>query len=723
MELSIAALWGKKYHRLRPRIFHIAAESFSLARVFTLAAVGYMNNSPSIDKVRNIGIAAHIDAGKTTLTERILFYTGALYKIGEVHDGAAHMDYMAEEQSHGITITSALTKAIWHDHLIQIIDTPGHVDFTIEVERSMRVLDGCVIVLDGVRGVEPQTETVWRQRSKFNLPCLFFINKVDRPGADFDHALATVGKRLGVRPLPVTLPLPEQGAVIHLIERTLIRFSGEHGDQLETTPCDPALWESVASHRENLLLGIAETDEVFADRVLAGEEPAPEQIWAALRSATLTGEVCPCFGGSALRDLGIQPLIDGVTRLLPSPLERPPANAWLPDGSTTPIDMEDNQPLVALAFKVQMWEGRRHVFARIYRGRLKPGDQVRFSRADGSVVQEHVARIFDVDAAKKTRLDIAHAGDIVLLAGLRHAATGDTLCHPDHPLLLERIDTREPVLSLAVEPASSGQEEKFLEVMGKLQEEDPTLQFGEDPETGQNLLRGMGELHLQIIIERLQREYNLQVRTGKPAVALRETITRQSELTHLFQPPADPARKEPLQAQVTVLVNPLPRGAGLVKNCQPSILPEGGQLTAPQREALDQGIRFALGGGPLEGAPLQDLEVNVTQVELFGAHSTPEALTSATARALRKALESAGPALLQPIMKAEIVVPEENLGAVLGDLQSRHALIQDTERTIEQATIHCEVALASLLGYTTELRSMTQGRGQFSTLFERFDIF
>ncbi len=681
-----------------------------------------MKNSPSIDKVRNIGIAAHIDAGKTTLTERILYYTGALYKIGEVHDGAAHMDYMAEEQSHGITITSALTKATWNDYLIQIIDTPGHVDFTIEVERSMRVLDGCVIVLDGVKGVEPQTETVWRQRSKFNLPCLFFVNKIDRPGASFEHVLSTISKRLGARPLPVTVPLPEQDAVIHLIERSLIRFTGQHGDQLETSPCDEALWASVAGHRENLLMGIAETDDLFADQVLAGEEPAPEQVWAALRSATLRGEVCPCFGGSALRDLGVQPLIDGMTRLLPAPLERPAATAWLPDGSTTPIEMSDDQPLVALAFKVQMWDGRRHVFARIYRGILKPGDQVRFSRADGSVVQEHVARIFDVDAAKKTRIDIAHAGDIVLLAGLRHAATGDTLCHPDHPLLLERIDTREPVLSLAVEPASSSQEEKFLEVMGKLQEEDPTLQFGEDPDTGQNLLRGMGELHLQIIIERLQREFNLQVRTGKPAVALRETITRQQELTQLFQPPADPARKESLKAQVTVLVKPLPRGTGLVRHCQPTVLPEGSQLTSQQQEALEQGIQFALGGGPLEGAPLQDLEVSVTQVELFGAQSTPEALISATARALRKALAEAGPALLQPIMKVEVSVPEENLGTVLGDLQSRHALIQDTERTIEQATIHCEAPLASLLGYTTELRSMTQGRGQFSTQFERFDI-
>lgn len=681
-----------------------------------------MSRPQPLQQTRNIGIAAHIDAGKTTLTERILFYTGALYKIGEVHDGAAHMDYLAEEQSHGITITSAITKANWQDHLIQIIDTPGHVDFTIEVERSMRVLDGCVVVLDGVKGVEPQTETVWRQRCKFNLPSLFFINKMDRPGADFRHALESIGKRLGVRALPVTVPLPEQQAVIHLIERSLIRFQGEHGEQISQEPCDDALWASVAEQREALLLGIAESDEAFADRVLGGEEPSPEQVWSALRQATLGGETCPCFGGSALRNLGVQPLLDGVVNLLPSPLERPPASAWLEDGSRTEVAMVDDQPLVVLAFKVQMWDGRRHVFARIYRGQLKPGDRVRYRLPDGEERQEQVARIFDMDAGRKSRLDHARAGDIVLLAGLRHASTGDTLYAPEHPLLLERIDTREPVLSLALEPATSEQEEKFLEVMGKLLEEDPTLRFGEDPETGQNLVSGMGELHLQIVIERLKREFNLEVRAGKPAVALRETITRPAEASLLFQPPLDPNRKEPLMARVAVAVAPLTRGQGVQVENNPGVLPEGSQLSSAQQEALEQGIRFALAGGPLEGAQLQDLEIRLREVELFGSHSTPEALTSATARALRKALADAAPALLQPIMKVEVSVPEENLGAVLGDLQSRHALIQDTERGMESATIHCEAALASLLGYTTELRSMTQGRGQFSTQFERFDI-
>ena len=514
-----------------------------------------MANKQDLSRVRNIGIAAHIDAGKTTLTERILFYTGALYKIGEVHDGAAHMDYMAEEQSHGITITSAVTRAGWQEHLIQLIDTPGHVDFTIEVERSMRVLDGCVLVLDGVRGVEPQSETVWRQRQKFNLPCLFFINKMDRPGADFEQALESVRERLAGNPVPLCVPLVERNQVLNLLDRTLIGFAGEHGEQVQ---CEPAPADLLARHadaRERLLLGIAESDEALADQILDGDEPPAEQLWAALRQATLRGDLHPCFGGSALRNLGVQPLLDAVVALLPSPLDRPPARGFDSDGEPLLVKMEDKAPLAALAFKVQMWEGRRHVFARLYRGTLTPGQKVSYQRPDGTTVSETVARIFDVDAARKSRLDQAFAGDIVLLAGLRHASTGDTLCDPAHPLLLERIDTREPVLSLAIEPASSDQEEKFLEVMEKLQEEDPTLRFSEDPETGQRLLSGMGELHLQIIIERLGREFSLQVKAGKPAVALRETITRAARAELLFQPRIERQKGEQEFMKVRVLAS------------------------------------------------------------------------------------------------------------------------------------------------------------------------
>ncbi|MES9874834.1 MAG: elongation factor G [Candidatus Sedimenticola sp. 6PFRAG7] len=682
-----------------------------------------MSKKNDLSKVRNIGVAAHIDAGKTTLTERILFYTGDLYKIGEVHDGAAHMDYMAEEQNHGITITSAVTKARWEDHLIQIVDTPGHVDFTIEVERSMRVLDGCVMVLDGVRGVEPQTETIWRQRSKFGLPSIFFINKMDRPGADFEKSMASISKRLQAEPVPVTVPMPDQDAVIHLVEKTTIRFSGEHGEILSIEPCDEETWNSVAEYRENLLLGVAETDDELAEHVLEGEEPDRDTIWSALRRGCLSGVIFPCFGGSALRNIGVQPLLDGVIQLLPAPLDRPPTTAFLDDGSEQQVVMSDDGALAALVFKVQMWEGRRHVFARIYRGLLKPGDTVFHCKPDGEEFHEHVARIFDIDAAKKSRVDVAHAGEIVLIAGLRHASTGDTLCDPEQPILLERIETRDPVLSLAVEPASSEHEDKFLEVLEKLLEEDPTLRFGEDPDTGQRLLSGMGELHLQIIVERLEREYHLQVRTGRPAVALRETITQSASTDHMFQPAMDAGqRTEELKVRVLVKVAPRKRSSGNSYLLEPRILPEGHPLTDDQLSALEQGVHFALGGGPLEGAPLQDVDIRIEEVELFGTASSPDALSAATARALRKAISSASPALLQPIMKAEVVVPEDNFGTVLGDLQSRQAVIRDTERTLDNATIQCEVALAQLLGYTTELRSMTQGRGQFSTQFERFDI-
>jgi elongation factor G len=681
-----------------------------------------MAKAPDLSHTRNIGIAAHVDAGKTTLTERILFYTGASYKIGEVHDGAAHMDYLAEEQSHGITITSAVTRASWADHLIQLIDTPGHVDFTIEVERSMRVLDGCVVVLDGVRGVEPQTESVWQQRNKFALPCLFFINKMDRPGADFEHAMESMRKRLHADPVPITVPLEEQQAVVHLIERTLIRFEGEHGETVQQEPCDQETWAALAPYRESLLLAAAEMDENLADMVLEEKEPEPAMVWEALRRGTLEGRIHPCFGGSALRNLGVQPLLDGVVKLLPSPLDRPPATALREDGSEELVNVGDDGPLVALAFKVQLWDGRRHVFARIYRNRLKPGDTIAVQRPDGEHLQEHIARIFDLDANRKSKLDEAVAGQIVLFAGLRHVSTGDTLCNPDHLMTLERIETREPVISLAVEPASSEEEDKFLEVLGKLQQEDPTLQLEEDEETGQRLLKGMGELHLQIVIERLEREFHMQVRSGKPAVALRETVTGRASASVLFQPPPDPSEKIPeMKAGVTLSVSPRERSAGTDILIEPEMEPEGHDLSLPQRQGVEEGIRLVLASGPMEGAPLEDLEIRVDRVELFGRASSPDALRAAAAKATLKAIQDAAPGVLHPIMSVEVVVPEENLGMVLGDLQGRHGVILDTEKWKDTVTICCEVALDRLLGYTTELRSMTQGRGQFSTIFKRFD--
>lgn len=682
-----------------------------------------MIKSSPLAHVRNIGIAAHVDAGKTTLTERILFYTGASHKLGEVHDGAAHMDYLAEEQSHGITITSAVTKAPWRDHLLQIVDTPGHVDFTIEVERSMRVLDGCVLVLDGVRGVEPQTETVWRQRSRFKLPVLFFVNKMDRPGADFGHVLDSIRKRLGAEPVAVTVPLPDERAVVDLVHKKLLRFTGDQGQEVQSLPCPDEIWQGMAELREALLLAAAESDEALADRVLSGGDVAPSELWRALRKGTLAGDLFPCFGGSALRNLGVQPLLDGIVELLPAPLDRPPPAAVRPDGAAEEVAMEAKGPLAALVFKVQMWDGRRHLFVRVYRGQLRPGDRVEVVTADGRTLREQVARVFDPDAGRKLKLDQAGPGQIALLAGLRHATTGDTLCQPGHLLSLERIETRQPVLSLAIEPGTGTEEDKLLEVLDKVLQEDPTLRLDEDPETGQRLLSGMGELHLEIVLERLEREFHLAVRSGRPAVAVRETVRRLAAGDALYAPPPQPDKKIPERtARVRVEVAPLERGASTFVSNDPVLIPEGAALHSEQAVAVETGVRQGLAAGPLQGTPLEDIEVHVREVELFGHASTPDALSAAAARAVSKAVAAAAPALLHPVMAVEVVVPEGNLGTVLGDLQSRHAMIRDTRAEGGSVTIECEVALERLLGYTTDLRSQTQGRGQFSMQFDRFDL-
>ena len=684
-----------------------------------------MTKAPDLVRVRNIGIAAHVDAGKTTLTERMLYYAGASHKIGEVHEGAAHMDYMVEEQEHGITITAAVTKLPWRDHLIQLIDTPGHVDFTIEVERSMRVLDGCVIVLDGVRGVEPQTETVWRQRTRFRLPALFFVNKLDRPGADFERALTTVRERLHAEPVAVTVPLADyDGSVVHLIDKTRLRFGGERGEQVQIAPCDEATWERVRPLRESLLLAAAEMDDALAEQVLAEEEPEPAAVWSALRRATQAGRACPCFAGSALRNQGVQPLLDGVTRLLPSPTERPPSLAHRPDGGEEWVAMQADGPLAALAFKVQMWEGRRHVFARLYRGTLKPGDEVAIPGPNGTVRQERAARLFEVDANHKARLEQATAGQIVLLAGLRWATTGDTLCAPAHPLWLERIETREPVLGLAIEPLSGAEEEKLLDALDKLQQEDPTLRVEEDRETGQRVLRGMGELHLQIAGERLRREFNVNIRVGNPDVVVRETIAQAAEAESLFhrQIEQPDGKRLEMKAWARVAVEPLSRGAGATASAEPRVRPDGVELSPAQHDAAAGGAGDVLESGPATGAPLQDLAVRVREVELFGPLSSPQALRVAVAEAARKAIAQAGSLVMRPIMTTEVVVPEGDVGAVMGDLQARRAVIRDTTTLGEMTIIHCDCALDRLLGYITDLRGMTRGRGQFTMTFDRFDV-
>ena len=678
--------------------------------------------SVPLDLVRNIGIAAHIDAGKTTLTERILFYTGASHKIGEVHDGAATMDFMAEERAHGITIGSAVTQCPWSDHLIQVVDTPGHVDFTIEVERAMRVLDGAVIVMDCVRGVEPQTETVWRQASRFEIPRVFFVNKMDRPGADIRRCMETIEKRLKGHPVPVCVPIADENTVMDLIRGELVSFSGDRGIEVSRSPIPDHLAEDYAEFRESMLLACAEEDPELEDLVLEEADIPAERIIAALRAGTMSGRMHPIFGGSALRNWGIQPLLDGVLELLPNPLERPPtiARAVKTDEDTL-VEMTPEGGLVALAFKVQLWEGRRHVFVRIYRGTLEPGQQVQLAGRDQ---KERVARIFEVNAGNKSRAHGATAGQIVLLAGLRNATTGDTLVDVESPeILLEKIDTKEPVLGLAIEARNTSEEEKLLEVVGKICEEDPTVRFIEDKETGERVIRGMGELHLQIIFERIQREYGLEVRAGRPTVMTRETVGGNGHgdalIDRMLQMGDTPV---PLKARCSATVAPLPRDAGMQITVDPTVRPEGMSLNEAQLEAVQAGVTDATLAGPSEGAPLQDVAVQLTEVELFAEGSSPQALRIAASQAVREALTAGGGQVLRPLMKVEVVVPDENLGAVLGDLQSKGAAITGQESDMGTSTILCEAGLHRLLGYTTTLRSMTRGRGQFTMEFDRFDV-
>jgi len=670
-----------------------------------------------LERVRNIGIAAHVDAGKTTLTERVLYYTGASHKIGEVHDGAATMDWQPEEQEHGITITAAVTQCPWNDHLIQIVDTPGHVDFTIEVERSMRVLDGAVIVMDGVRGVEPQTETVWRQANRHNVPRMVFINKMDRPGADFERALNTVRERFGDEPVPVGVPVVEDKVVLHCIERRAYAFHGEKGEEVVVRDLTEAEAEMLAPWREQLLLSLAEHDEPLAEKVLMEEEVSDEEAWAVLKRLTRAGKVRPAFSGSALRNWGVQPLLDALLRVMPSPLERAEVVGTDPEGEEELVEMTDDGPLVMLVFKVQLFDGRRHCFARIYRGTLEPGQKVRIA---GSDTTERVARVFDVSANRKSRLKGAKSGQIVLLAGLRTATTGDTLCDPSHPVLLERIDAREPVLGLAIEPMKSSDEEKLIEALTKVTEEDPTLIYEDDEDTGQKVLSGMGELHLMITFERLKREFGLDLRVGKPRVMHRETIGGEATVTAGVDRLIEATGLQ-LKAQCTAEVAPRDRGEGIEVHTDAKWVPPELEPTAEMEEAVRQGAKDALSGGPVEGAPLQDISVSIRKVDTCGGVANVQALRIAAATAVREALREAGGQVMQPIMKIEVVVPDENTGSVLGDLQARGASILGHEPG-EMSTITAECGLTELLGYATALRSGTKGRGQFVMEFDRFDV-
>ncbi|HEX5681187.1 MAG TPA: elongation factor G [Desulfobacterales bacterium] len=675
-----------------------------------------MMKKTKISAIRNIGIIAHIDAGKTTVTERILFYCGRSHKLGEVHDGEAVMDWMPDEQERGITITSAVTTCPWKDIEIHLIDTPGHVDFTIEVERSLRVLDGAVGVFSAVEGVEPQSETVWRQADKYHVPKIAFLNKMDRIGADFYGTVAMMRAKLNANPLVLQLPIgmgEEFQGVIDLIRMQQIRWDDASLGTVFTTGDIPAdMAERVAEYRDTLVETVAGEDDELMEAYVSEAPIDAGQLTAAIRRATIRLKLVPVLCGAALKNKGIQPLLDAVAQFLPSPADIPPAKGVHPQtGEVIECPPRDASPLAALIFKVSMIEGRKLCFARIYSGRLQAGSEVYNPTLQR---KEKAARLLRMHANKRDRIEEAGAGSIVGVVGLKDSSTGDTLCTPEHPVLLEKIEAYEPVISIAVEPKTHSDQERMDEVLEKFTAEDPTLRVRRDEDTGQTILSGMGELHLDIIISRMQREFNTSVNVGKPQVMYRETIAARAEATALFDREIAGQRQS---AEVTLAVAPLARGSGVAFD---SALPADA-LPAPLLEAIRKGAVESLGSGPLSGYPAVDVGITLTSASLKDTLSTELAFTVAASMACKEALARANLFTLEPIMAAEVLVPDAFLGDVIGDLNSRSGKIESIEHKLGVQVIAVEVPLSRMFGYSTTLRSATQGRGTFSMHFARFD--
>jgi elongation factor G len=678
------------------------------------AIIGY--SAPSvmarIERVRNIGIVAHIDAGKTTVSERFLFYSGKRHQIGEVHDGEAEMDWRDQERERGITITAAATSFEWQKHDIHLIDTPGHVDFTIEVERSLRVLDGAVVVFDAVSGVEPQSETVWHQADKFHVPRLCFINKMDRVGADFPAAVAEIRTRLGANPVPIQLPAGAEDAfrgAIDLVRMKYFGFTGDPNNEVVEGEIPPEHAEAAAAAREQLLEKIGEVDDGIAEKFLEGQDIPDADLIAAIRRACIAVKIVPVLCGAALRNKGVRPLLDAVVAYLPSPVDLPPVHGVNPRDTDEKLERapRDSEPLAALAFKVEMDEGRKVVFMRIFSGTLKAGDEVLNAR---TYRKEKAARLFDLHAARRQRIDKAVAGMIVGAAGLKDATTGDTVCAPSAPILLERIDTYEPVISVAVEPETNAEKERLDFALGKMVEEDPTFRVREDAETGQTIVSGMGELHLEIIVDRLTREYKVKPRVGKPQVVYRETISSPAQATARFE---RSLKDEAIFGEAACRVAPL-----ALDTFMP--VPPEQLVPAAVLEAAMQGLRDAAQSGP-DGYPMQDVEVALTGVGFREDADPAVGVRAAASEAFRKAVAQANPVKLEPIMAVEVVVPEEHLGAVIGDLNARAGHIQNVGARGAKSVVDALVSLASMFGYSTKLRTLTSGRADFTMQFSRYD--
>jgi elongation factor G len=669
-----------------------------------------------IKDIRNIGIIAHIDAGKTTVTERILYYTGRSHKIGEVHDGEAIMDWMPDEQERGITITSAVTTCHWKDTEIHIIDTPGHVDFTIEVERSLRVLDGAIGVFSAVEGVEPQSETVWRQADKYHVPKIAFINKMDRIGADFFGTVAMMKKRLTANPLILQLPVgqgEEFEGIIDLLQMQQIRWDEESlGAIYHLEDISEEYLEKAAEYREKIVEVAAEFDDELMEAYLSERPLEPDKIRGAIRKATTNLQLVPVVCGSALRNKGIQPLLDAIVQFLPSPVDIPPIRGTHPQtGEVVECKAKDSEPLAALIFKVAMMEARKLSFVRIYSGMLKAGNEV---YNPSLKKKEKLARILQMHANKRERIESAGAGSIVGVVGLKESSTGETLCSAEHLVLLEKIEFYEPVISVAIEPKTHADQEKLEEVLEKFLAEDPTLRVRKDEDTAQTILSGMGELHLEIITSRMQREFNTNVNVGKPQVVYREAIENPAEATAVFDKEIAGQRHF---GEVTVAVSPLPRGTSnqFRSKISEEMLPEV-FLAAIKKGAIE-----SLESGSLMGYPVVDIEITLSGVNHKDSLSTELAYTVSASMACKEALAQANPFLLEPIMAVEVFVPEAFTGEVIGDLNARGGRIESIDHKMGAQVIKAAAPLSRMFGYSTTLRSATQGRGTFTMQFSRFD--
>jgi elongation factor G len=669
-----------------------------------------------INNIRNIGIIAHIDAGKTTVTERILYYTGRSHKIGEVHDGEAVMDWMVDEQERGITITSAVTTCHWKDFEIHIIDTPGHVDFTIEVERSLRVLDGVIGVFSAVEGVEPQSETVWRQADKYGVPKIAFINKMDRIGADFLGTVEMMKERLKANPLILQLPVGQGDDftdIIDLIQMKQITWDEETlGAAYQLSEISDEYVKQAEEYREKIIEAAAEIDDEVMEAYLSEMAIEPQKILDAIRKATVKLEVVPVLCGSALRNKGIQPLLGAITEFLPSPIDIPPIQGTHPEtGQVIECKARDSEPLAALIFKVAMMEGRKLSFVRVYSGKLKAAEEVYNPLLKK---KEKLARILQMHANKRERVDSTGAGSIVGIVGLKDSSTGETLCSPDRPVLLENIEIYEPVISVAVEPKTHADQEKMDEVLQKFMAEDPTLRVRRDEDTAQTILSGMGELHLEIITSRMQREFNTRVNVGKPQVVYRETITIKATATGVFDKEIAGQRH---YGEVSLKVTPLHRGEGN------RFVSEISQEKLPQVfiEAARKGAMESLESGSLMGYPVVDVEITLVGVDHRDSLSTELAYTVSASIACREALAKATPFLLEPIMDVEVFVPEAFMGEVIGDLNARSGKIESIDHKMGSQIIKATVPLSRMFGYSTSLRSATQGRGTFTMQFSHFD--